>query len=69
MGSHEGKVEGQNHLPLSTGHNSLDATQYMVGLLGCRCTLPAHIDQHSQILLFGAALKPFSAVSVFGSSL
>jgi len=40
----------------------------MVGLLSCKCTLPAHagsfINQHSQILLLRAVLKLFSTQSV-----
>ena len=50
----------------------LDEAQDMVGLLGCKHTLLAHIEsfinQHPQILLLRAALKPFSAqpVSVLG---
>ena len=33
VGSHESRVEGQNHLPQLADHTSLDATQDMVGLL------------------------------------
>jgi len=39
MGSHNGRVEGDNHLSLSTGHPSFTAAQGTVGLLGCRSTL------------------------------
>ena len=43
---------------------SLDATQDTVGLLGCMCTLLAHVEsfinQHLQILVLRSALKPFS---------
>ena len=50
--------------PLTAVHASLDATQYTVGLLGCKHALPAHIEsfinRHLQILL-RAALKTFSA--------
>ena len=76
MGSHESRVEGQNHLPLpAAGHTSLDATQDIVGLLGCKHTLLAHVEsfinQHPQILLLRAAPKPFSVqpVSVLGVTL
>jgi len=31
VGSHESRVEGQNHLPRPAGHTSLDATQDTVG--------------------------------------
>jgi len=65
VGTHESRVGGQNHLPRPAGHASLDATQNMIDLLGCKCILPVHseslINQHSQILLLTAALKPFSA--------
>ena len=44
MGSHESRVEGQNHLPQLAGQASLDATQDTVDLLGCKCTVPAHIE-------------------------
>jgi len=75
MGSYESRVEGQNHLPRPTGHTSLDATQDTIDLLGCKCMLPAHVEsfinQHSEILLLRAALKPFSLqpVSVIGTAL
>ncbi|KAK4827388.1 hypothetical protein QYF61_017793 [Mycteria americana] len=41
--SHQSGVEGQNHLPRSAGHASFDAAQDTVGLLGCECTLLAHV--------------------------
>jgi len=75
VGSHENRVEGQNHLPWPTCHASLDATQDTVGLLGCKYTLLAHVEsllnQHSQIVLLRAALKSFSTqpVSVLGNAL
>ena len=57
-----------NHLAQSAGRASLDATLYMVGLLGCMCTSPANVEffnnLHPQILLLRASLKPFSAQSV-----
>jgi len=68
VGSHQSTVEGQNHLPRSAGHASLNATKDVVGLLGHECTLPGHaellINQHSQVLLLRAALNPFSAQPV-----
>jgi len=44
VGSHQSGVEGQNPLPRPAGHTSLDAAQDMVSLLGCQCTLPAHVQ-------------------------
>jgi len=63
VGYQKSRVEGQNHLPRCAGHTFLDATQDMVGHLGCKCTLLVHVE-HSQILLFRAAIKPFSAQPV-----
>ena len=64
IGPHEGKVEGNNHLPLLTGHSSFDAPQDTVGLQGCKCMLLAHVqlfvDQDPQVLLYRAALSEFS---------
>ncbi|KAK4829697.1 hypothetical protein QYF61_006072 [Mycteria americana] len=63
VGSHQNRVEGQNHLPQPAGHASLDAAQDTVGLLGCECSLVAHgqlfIHQYPHILLCTAALNPF----------
>ncbi|KAJ7410458.1 hypothetical protein WISP_108075 [Willisornis vidua] len=44
MGSHQGRVEVQNHLPQSTGHTASDAAQDMFCLLGFKCTLLAHVQ-------------------------
>ena len=72
--SHASRVEGQNHLPWPASHTSLDATQAIVGLLGCKRTLTAHVEllinQRPQILL-RPVLKLFSAktVSVLGIAL
>jgi len=61
--SHQSRTEGQNPLPQPAGHVSLDAAQDLVGLLGCECTLVAHVElfihQYPQVLLGRAALKPF----------
>jgi len=69
VGSHQSRVEGQNHLPRPAGHVSLDVAQDMVGLLGCERTLPGHADllinHHHQVLLFRAALNPFSTQPLF----
>ena len=75
VGSHENRVEGQNHLPWPTCHASLDATQDTVGLLGCKYTLLAHVEPfiswHHQILHLRASLRPFYVqfVSVLGNAL
>jgi len=41
----------------------------MVGLLGCKCTLPVCaellVSQHPEVLILSAALNPFSAQPVF----
>jgi len=67
-GSHESRVEGQNHLPRPAGRASFDEAQDMVGLLGCDRTLPGHdelvINQQPQVLLLRPALNPFSAVCI-----
>ena len=44
VGSHQSGVERQNHLPQLVGDTSLDASQDMVGLLGCRRTLVACVQ-------------------------
>ena len=36
IGSHDSRVEGRNHLPRPAGLTSLDATQDVVDLLGCK---------------------------------
>jgi len=72
--SHKSGVEGQNRLPRPAAHAALDAAQDTVGLLGWKHTLLARVEsfinQHSQILLLRAALKPFSTqpVSLLGIS-
>ena len=42
--SHESGVKGQNLLPRPAGHAALDAAQGMVGFLGCKRTLLAHVE-------------------------
>ncbi|KAK4829041.1 hypothetical protein QYF61_001846 [Mycteria americana] len=75
VGSHQSRVEGQNHLPRPAGHAAFDAAQDAVGFLGCERTLPAHaqlfIHQYPQVLLCRAVLNPFMAqpVSMFGIAL
>ena len=62
LGSHKSGVEGENHLPCSAGHASFDAAHDMVGFLGCKCTLPGHIEilinQHPQDTLLRTDLDP-----------
>ena len=66
-GSHNSGVKGQNHLPRPAGHTSLDAAQDTVGFLGCKHTLPAHIEllirQYPQVLPLRAAMV-FSLIVV-----
>jgi len=67
--SHQSGVEGQNHLLRPAEHTAFDAAQETVGLLGCKLTLPGHVEllinQQPQVLLLRATLNPFSAQSVF----
>jgi len=67
--SHQSGAEGQNHLPCPAGHASLDAAQDTVGFLGCKYTLPAHVEllihQYPQVLLLRAALEPLSSQPLF----
>ncbi|KAK4830572.1 hypothetical protein QYF61_011750 [Mycteria americana] len=69
VGSHESRVQGENHFPQPADHASFDAAQDTVGFLGCKCTLPAHVEllinQQPQVILLTAALNPFSAQPVF----
>lgn len=59
----------ENHLPQPASHASFDAVQGRIGFPGCKHTLPAYVDfliyQYPQVLLFRAALSPFSAYPVF----
>jgi len=61
VGSHESRVEEQNHLPRPASHASFDAAQHMVDLLGCERTWLDHaellVDQYPQALLLSAALN------------
>jgi len=72
VGSDESGVKGQNPLPRPAGHAALDAAQGRGGFLGCRCTLPAHVEllvhQCPHVLLLSAALEPLftQPVLVFG---
>ncbi|KAK4833081.1 hypothetical protein QYF61_027743 [Mycteria americana] len=53
--SHQSGLERQNHIPGPAGHASFDAAQHTVGILGCKHTLPAHV----QLFVHQAALNPF----------
>jgi len=68
VGSHQSRVDGQNHLPHPGGHAALDAAQDAVGFLGCKCTLSPHVQlfihQYPQVLLSRAPLNPFIAQPV-----
>ena len=68
-GSHESGIEGENPLPRPAGHASFDAAQDTVGFLGCKRTLPAHVEllinQYPQVLLLRAAFNPFLAQPIF----
>ena len=44
LGSHESRVEGQKQLHQPASQASLDATQDAAGHLGCKYTLPAHVE-------------------------
>jgi len=59
-GSQQSRAEGQNP-PSPCAHAAGDAAQGTVGLLGCQCALPGHVDllvnQHPQVLLLKAALR------------
>ena len=63
MESHQSGAEGQNPLPQPAGHTSFYAAQDTVGLLGCECTLSAHVQlfihQYPQVRLPRASLNPF----------
>ena len=69
VGSHQSTVNGQDHLPRTVCHASLDAAQDSVGLLGCERKLPGHVEllvnQHPKVLLLRAALTSFSTQPVF----
>ena len=61
MGTHEGRVERDNHLLCLAGHISFDTSQYTADLPGCKCTLLAHVKFFIyQVFLGRAALKKFS---------
>ena len=63
-----GRVEGDNYVPCTAGDLSFDAVQIIIGLLGCKRTLLAHvllfIHQNSQVLLCRAALSRFLLQSI-----
>ncbi|KAK4810558.1 hypothetical protein QYF61_004521 [Mycteria americana] len=60
----------QVHVLLMSGVPEVNTVlQDMVGFLGCKCTLPGHVEllinQHPQVLLLRAGLNPFPAQPVF----
>ena len=61
MRLHEGRVEGNNHLPCPRGHSSFDTVQDTFGLSGCNHTLLAQVQllvhQDPQVLLGRATLN------------
>jgi len=61
VGSHQSRAEGQNPLPRPAAHAFFDAAQDMVGLLGYKWTLSAHVQlfihQYPQVFLSRAALS------------
>jgi len=63
LGSHQSRVEGQNHLHGPAGHTSLDAVQDTVGLLGCKRTLPDHVDLLINSNSFSSGLLSIATVS------
>jgi len=73
----DGVLHGQSierhHLPLPLGHHSIDADQYTVGLLGCKRTLLAllqdFVHQNLQVLLHRAALSEFFSQPIFISGI
>lgn len=75
MGLHKGGVERGDHLPLTSGHPSFDATQHTDGFLGCKCILLTHvklfIHMDPQVLLGRAVLYElfFQSIHIFVESL
>jgi len=63
MRSHQSGGEGQYHLPPPAGHASFEAAEHRVDLLGCECTLMAHVQlfmyQYPQVFFVRADLDPF----------
>ena len=62
-------VAGKNHLPQTVGRAYFDAAQDMVGSLGCKHILLAHVEllinQRLQVLPLWAALNPLTMQPVF----
>jgi len=60
MGTHELRVERDNHLPLPASHCSVDAASKIVG---CKHALLAHVQlsihQNPLVLFYKAACKEF----------
>jgi len=66
---HQGRAEGQDHLPCPAGLSSFDAAQDTFGFLGYQSTLLAHVQlpihQYPQVFFSRAALNPFIPQLVF----
>lgn len=58
VGSHESRVQGENHLPQPAGHTFSDVAKGTAGFMGCEHTLMRHIE------LF-VALETFPTIPVF----
>lgn len=62
-------LAGKNHLPQTVGCAYFDAAQDMVGSLGCKHILLAHVEllinQRLQVLPLWAALNPLTMQPVF----
>jgi len=46
LGTHKGRVEGDNHFPCPASHSSSDGTQDIIGFPGCRRTLLSQVVFH-----------------------
>ena len=64
-------VPRQSPLPHPVGHTALSAAQDVDGSLGWECSLLCHVEllinRHSQVLVLGSILYPFSAHSLYFS--
>lgn len=67
-GSHQSRIERENHLPVPAGQGSFYTTQATIDFLGCKCRLPAciqfYIHQYFQVAFCRAALNLFIPQSV-----
>ena len=59
---------GHKHLPQAAGHAAFDVAQDMVGLLGCECTLLAHV--HCWLMMEGGEVSlPIPSAIAFAISI